>query len=282
MADSDLPIPYSNPVQAFSILEAYMQLGNTPKVADITMQAVNRWPNDMRVLEPLYFLVLKTQSEKWLNLFAGQLLRSIAVCNDPDELYQTMYKCFMVSRPDLAWAIYNRIAEINPQHPALYMSIVRYGDKWFRYRKISLDIPATRQDDTIDLKPFFILGKFLPHEKKTLDSIPHGYELAVADPTAVRKKYLKQAIEKFHEYEDRATPGEGLSLDMQYLYAYALEMDARTDLARAVLENIQKQHPAEKKRVRIALSEMYERKGNWIKVYETLRTYLLIHVLFYF
>ena len=278
MVDSDIKVPYNDPVQAFSILEAYMQLDRVPRVADITLQSVSRWPLDMRALEPLYFMAIKRGNATWENRFAEHLLRCTAACNNPDVLYETIYKCFALSRPDLAWAVFEHIRNIDPQHPTIYMIPAKYGHKWFVFRKRRLGIPATQPSETINLKPFFILGHYLPQWKDILSPIPYGEELSESNPTPARKQFLKKAITLFENKSKTAQAGNSsepaLTLDMQYLYALALEMNARIDLAKKQLQNIVEQYPAEKDNVRIMLSEIYERKGDWINVYENLRTYL--------
>ncbi len=270
MSGSDIEIPYNNPVQALSILEAYMNLNRAPKVADITLQAITRWPRDIRILEPLFFMAVKRGGGEWEDRFSQHLLRTLTVHDNPDQLYETLYKCFALSRPDLAWAIYRRIRTIDPTHPSLAMSVAKYGHKWFAFRKRRLGIPSGTAAETLDLKPFFLLAQWFPEWQRVAANIPHGDTLAVSDTTPPRKRFLAESIRDFEPREQR---GE-LSLDMQYLYALALEMSGRIDLARQQLESIVERDPDEKESARIVLSEMCERKGDWISVYETLRTYL--------
>jgi len=270
MASSDIEIPYNDPVQALSILEAYMNLDRAPKVADIALQAVSHWPTDMRVLEPLYFMAIKRGGGEWEERFASHLLRAIAVFDNPDLLFETLYKCFSLTRPDLAWAVYRRIEALDATHPALAMSIAKYGHQWFAFRKRRLGIPAGQPTEALDLKPFFLLGQQFPEWQRITANIPAGMALAAADPTPARKQYLSRAIDAFAAREKEGV----LSLDMQYLYALALEMSGRVDLAKHQLQRIVDRNPEEKESVRIVLSEIYERKGDWINVYETLRDYL--------
>ncbi len=270
MTASDVEIPYNNPVQALSILEAYMNLNRAPKVADITLQAMARWPQDIRILEPLFFMAVKREGGEWEDRFGQHLLRTLAVHNNPDQLYETLYKCFALSRPDLAWAIHRRIRAIDPTHPSLGMSIAKYGHKWFAFRKRRLGMPAATSTETFDLKPFYILAQWFPAWKQVADIVPHGEDLCAAETTPSRKHYLAEAVRDFARH---AADGR-LSLDMQYLYVLALEMNGRIDLARRQLDRIVEQHPEEKEAAHVVLSEVYERKGDWISVYETLRTYL--------
>jgi tetratricopeptide (TPR) repeat protein len=150
------------------------------------------------------------------------------------------------------------------------MSIARYGHKWFLFRKRWLGIGAAQADETIDLTPFFLLGRILPGWDAIRNQIPDGERLAGGDVVEERKAALQNALESFD-----AQQRDGLlSLDMQYLHALALEMSGRIDLAKAELERIVELYPEEQDASMILLSEMYERKGDWIRVYEELRTYL--------
>ncbi len=270
MAASDIEIPYHDPVQALSILEAYMNLNRAPKVADITLQAITRWPRDIRILEPLFFMAVKRGGGEWEDRFGQHLLRTLTVHDNPDQLYETLYKCFKLSRPDLAWAIYRRIHELDPTHPSLAMGVAKYGHQWFAFRKRRLGIPAATSGETIDLKPLFLAAQWFPEWERIASDIPHGAALCVEATTPVRKRFLAEAVENFRPREKE----NALTLDMQYLYVLALEMSGRVDLARQQLERIVERYPEEKEAARVVLSEVYERKGDWINVYETLRTYL--------
>jgi tetratricopeptide (TPR) repeat protein len=151
-----------------------------------------------------------------------------------------------------------------------------YGNKWFVFRKRRMGIPAAHPSETINLKPFFIPGHYLPQWNEVLEHIPYGNELSDTNTIPARKQFLEKAITLFEnkEEENSNSSDHSLSLDMQYLYAQALEMKSRIDLAKKQLEYIVKHHPSEKEIAHVMLSEIYERKGDWINVYETLRTYL--------
>lgn len=270
MAATDVRIPYDDPVQAFSILEAFMHLNNVPRVAGITLEVLGRLPDDPRLLEPLYFMTLQSGAE-WETRFRDHLLRTLPGIGEPETLYEMLYKCFDLARPDLAWRIYRRIAEIDPDHPLLHMAAVEYGARWFVFRRHYLGLPAGNARETIDLKPFYILGSMLPEWRELTQSVPLGALFAVADTVPVRKALLQQCIPGFAAREQLEMP----PVDLQYLHAQALERAGRLDLARAKLDAIVSQYPQEAEAARELLAEMYERKGSWVQVYETLRTYLL-------
>ncbi len=270
MAATDVRIPYDDPVQAFSILEAFMHLNNVPRVAEISLEVLGRHPDDARLLEPFYFMALQSGAE-WETRFRDHLLRTLPGIGTPATLYELLYKCFALARPDLAWRIYRRIAELDPDHPVLHLAAVEYGARWFVFRLHYLGLPAGNTRETIDLKPFYILGAMLPGWRDLAQAVPLGGTLAVADTVPVRKALLQQAIAGFAAREQLEVP----PIDLRYLHAQALERAARLDLARAKLDAIVHDHPQETEAARERLAEMYERKGAWVQVYETLRTYLL-------
>jgi exosortase/archaeosortase family protein len=270
MAATDAPVPYLDPLQAFSILEAQMNLDNTPRVAALTLEALSRWPDDSRLLEPLYFMAIRDRGD-WESRFGTHLLRILPSIPSPVIIYKLFDKCFRLARPDLAWTLYHRIVQIDPEHPLLLMAAVEYGHRWFVFRRHHIGMPADSVTGTIDLKPNYRLGTILPDWEPYTRRIPLGMELSTRDTVPVRKAFLHKAIGIFSE-RDRQ---HSLTTDLQYIYAHALEISGRLDLARALLDTVVEREPGESASVRELYSEMLERKGAWMQVYETLRNLLL-------
>ncbi len=271
IADSDTPEPYRLPEPAFAAIEAHMNLDDTPVVAKLTSAAMAKWPTDPRALEPLYYLTLKRPDSVWEGRFALHLRHCGAVMEDVDLLYSLLDKCFELGRADLAWLIHHRIAAIDPEHPALAMAAVRHGSQWFHFRRRALGIPAPTATTTLDLRPYFWAGHAFRAWGPLVASVPWGRELATANTLPIRQRLLRLALQQFADRRDR----DALSLPMLYLYAHALEIDNQRDASRRELERIALQIPAEQRNVRVALSEMDERAGNWQGVYESLREYAL-------
>ncbi len=270
MRGTDLRVPYHDPAQAFSLMEAYMQLDNVPRVAALTLEVMEHWPDDVRLLEPLYFLVLRRHAKSWEDRFAAQLHRTLGSMQAPDPLYELLYKCFDLARPDLGWAVYRRIEQIDPEHPALPMAVAIYGHRWYRVRKRRMGMPSASPTDLVSLKPYLLLTREMPAWRGLLDWVPAGRDLLAPDVTDTRKAYLQRALTQFASRK-RAHP---LSLDMHYLYVRALEMDGQINQAKRELSTIVAAHATEAESARIVLSRLYERKGDWINVYETLYDYL--------
>lgn len=266
---SDLKGDYTEPVEALSATEAYMNLNEVPVVAGMVLQAMTDWPLDLRILEPLFFLAVKRSRGEWETHFAKHLVRSVNATRDPDRIYPLFERCFELSRPDLAWFLFRRIRELDPEHPALSLVLSRYGHKWFQFRKRFLGFPAGRARDTMNVSTLFLVGRCSRAWQAWCRLIPSADMLSATDTLAARKQQLREALARF---DARGAKGR-LSLVMHYEYVYALEMAGEVDGARQELQRLSALHPAEKHRARVCLSEIYERKADWQNVYETLRGY---------
>ncbi len=270
IADSDPQTSYTSPAQAFSALEAYMNLNDTPTVAEMTRNAIKAWPDDPRILEPLFFMAQKQLDGQWQDRFASRLVHCIQIMDNPDELYKLFNKCFQLARPDLAWLVYHRISDIDPSHPTLSMSAVHYGDNWFIFRKGQLSIKSLFSDETISIKPFFIFGRILPAWRPFCDRVPLGLELSAEPNIAFREEALQSALREFQKRDEEGN----LSLPMRYEYVQALEMTGNMAKARDQLSYISSKHPEEQERTIVFLSGIYEHQNDWQSVYELLREYM--------
>lgn len=268
IASSDLLIPHADSASAYSAMEAGMNLDQTPRVASLTLQALAAWPTDPRVLEPLFFMALKRKEKMdWESRFSGHLLRCLPLMDNPDAIQELFDKCFRLSRPDLGWAIYRRLAQLDRTHPALALCAARHGDRWFVFRNVFLSTPAADPDIVTDLRAFFRMGESLASLRPLSRSAPLLRELAVADTAPVRKRFLKAALTEFRERESRGT----LSLTMHYEYVKALEMAGDIPSAKRVLARLTAEHPEMADRNTLLQSELFERLNDWQNVYETLR-----------
>ncbi len=270
ITQSDSKTNFKDPSHAFSALEAYMNLNKTPVVAQMTRDAIQNWPDDPRMLEPLFFMALKQIDVQWEDRFASHLTQCIGVTTNIDMLYKWFPKCFQLARPDLAWQIYRKIEEIDRDHPALLMSALRYGDNWFSFRKNRLGIKSLFSDEIVDIKPFFLLGRISSRWHSLCKTIPLGTELATDPNVAFRQKCIETVLREFQKREE----SKSLSTPMRYEYAYALDTSGYAEKARDLLSKISAENPGEKEKEQIILSEFYESRGDWQTVYEILRKYL--------
>jgi len=269
IAATDLRIPFEDPVQAFSAIEAYMNLNQSSVVARMALDALARWPDDPRLMEPLFFLALKHYQEEWEVRFSDHLLGTVRRSNDPDALFGLIGRCFQLARPDLAWRICERIRRIDPRHPGCLMAAAQHGEHWFTFRRQWAGFPYRAPTDRVDLRPFFRLGLDLAGWRARCRSVPFGRDLLRGPVVDARRRCLHEALENFIFREQEC----GLTLPLQYLLVRALEMDDDIEGARRRLEFIATQFPEEKEKTRIILSEIHEREADWSRVYEILREY---------
>lgn len=269
IASSDSGEPYADPVQAFCVIEACMNLNRAERLAEITLQSQQRWPEDPRILEPMFLLALREGPGTWEERFGAHLRRCARANPDLEILLRVFDKCFQLARPDLAWDLFEKLNAADPSNPALLLQVVRYADAWFTFRKRWLGMSAPLPTETVDLRPQYLAGAFLHEWSSVQARIPLGGELAVPDTAAVRKRYLDAALAEFGR---RDAAGQ-LPVSRQYDYVTALEIAGRTEEARALLQRIAEAHPERTENNRLFLSEILERKRDWPAVYETLREY---------
>lgn len=268
IAGTDAPEPYSLPEPAFAAIEAFMNLDRTPEVARLTLEALQHWPADTRVLEPLFYMSVKRAESEWEARFAAHLRRCASGMQSVDSLYALLDKCVELGRPDLAWHLYRRMQALDPTHPALSMTLVRYGDQWFAFRRRTLGMPSPTPLNTVDLRPYFLAARYFSGWRSVRAAVPEGEAFAVSDTVPMRRRNLDLALAAFETHRAHGA----LSLPMLYLQAYAFEMAGRTAESRKALQEIARRFPEEALAVRIALSESYERARDSQGVYETLRT----------
>jgi exosortase len=268
IAKADIRTPFSVSEQAMSAAEAYMNMNSVPFVADIAMSAIRQWPDDPRVLEPLFFMATKRGSE-WEDRFSAHLRRCLPGMTDPDRLYDLFDKCFSLLRPDLAWTVFGRLNQESPGHPYADLTIARYGHLWFTFGKRHVGVEAASEQDGINLNELYALGCHIPAWRDLCGLVPEGMLLSAPDVMPFRKAALARARTKFEKLD----VGTNLSIPMLYAYISVLEIDGDVDTARARLEKMALEHPAESERARVVLSEIYERHADWEGVYETLRQY---------
>ncbi len=269
ISDSDIKQPYEKLVPAMSAVEAYMNINDISNVSIMTLQAVKKWPYDIRVLEPLFFLSIKHTNPKWETLFSRQLVRSVNRCQDQDVIYPLFERCFQLQRPDMAWFLYWRIEKIDSQSPILPFVVAKYGSAWFRFRKQNLKFPTSNIHDEINIIPFIQVGALFNYYHPWLKEIPFVNELSNTNVIAFRKEQMDEAVTRFAEYKKE----NKLSLAMHYVYVDALEISGSFERATEELAGIAEKYPEQKDSTKFRLSKIYEDRGDWQNVYETLRPY---------
>jgi|GEM_PF-1114679 len=267
IADSDIQLGYVDPVQSLCAMEAYMNLNNTPVLASMLRDALASWPEDPRILEPLFFMAMKPGNEEWERRFSSHFTKCVLEMKDAEALSALFGKCFQLIRPDLAWLLYKRIEAIDPLNPSLHLCAATYGDSWFVFRKRFLGITSPSDEEKTDIRFFFLLTTSFKAWNELFNQVPLSKELAVADTGKARRFFLEKALK---EFEKRSRNGI-LNTAMQYDYARAFEMSGHAEKAVETINGISAARPDLEEYDTAVISEIYERMGDWQSVYETLR-----------
>ena len=270
MTRSASPHPYREAAPALAVIEAHMNYNNTAVVAEMTLNLLERWPDDPRLIEPLYFMALKRINTEWEQLFANHLKLLASSLDDIDALYGLLPRCFSIGRADLAWHLMMRIRELDGDHPYLPMAVSRFGAEWFKIRTAVLGLPASENFAMTDISPFMRLAGKFPLWQPMVGVIPYGAEITgTRDLVELRRKVNDEAIRRFAQRHAHRR----LSIEAVYEYVHALERAGRRDEAIQVLDILEQEHSGEALRSRLTRSELYERAADWQNVYETLRSY---------
>lgn len=267
IASSDRKLAYRDPVQILCAAEAAMNLNHSTEVATLTEEALRQWPDDARMLEPLFYLAAKQPGTVWEDRFTRTLTKSLRRMTQPDEIYELFDKCFSLGRPDLAWLVHLRLAQVDATHPGLPLSVARHGGEWGSFRTRTLGMDAPHATDRTDLMPFLSLSRNVTPWRDLWHQIPQASLLDEPDTVPARKRALDLALATF---SSRAH-GVGLSLTMQYAYSEAMEMAGDLSGATQQLARTAAAFPTEAVHTTLLLSEIHERHGDWETLYEILR-----------
>jgi tetratricopeptide (TPR) repeat protein len=260
---------YNDPDECFAAAEANMNNGNVEVSGGIASQAMAKWPTDTRLIDLLFFLTLRRPDTEWEKNFTRHFLQCINSMDEPDRVFGLIGKAFELARPDLGWAAYARIAQLDPRHPCLFLIPAYYGEEWFAVRSYSINLGAQGDRDKSDIRPMFLIGLCMDSWMQACASVPHGAELSGSDTRTFRKRMLDTALAQFKERDAR----ESLSLAMHREYVNALEMTGTPRMALAHLSRMLSLYPDQADNITVIRSEILERTGAWPSVYETLKDY---------
>jgi exosortase/archaeosortase family protein len=260
--------PHFSPTSALAAAEAFMNLSLTPDVARVTLESIQRWPYDPRWLDPLFYMFIK-RGDPWEKHFGEHLIRCAKVMTRTEELAPLFEKCFQMSRPDLAWYVYDRLNEVDPSSPVLAMSLAQHANAWVRFQKRFLGFPSPVETETIDILPYLRLARQLPDWRPLLPAIPAHADLLAGDAAHNPERWRQKALDGFLAREQAGT----LTLELQYAFIRLLDQMDRLPDVRKRLEALSAAIPSTARQNQVLLSEVLERHGDWVGVYETLRAY---------
>jgi len=268
ISKADRDQPYEEAYQALIALYANQQIRNPAGVAQIMNQAMKSWPDDVRFLPDLFRLVAARQGGGWDALFEHNLLANLEGMS-AEHLAQALDFCWRILRPGLAWTVYLQLQRVDPHEPALMMSAVQYGNRWFRFNRHRLGVRAESAAGSLDLRPLMNMLKDVTYVRTLKSEIPLADELAGGFDSKLRTRYLELCLAELARRDKAGT----LTLRLERLYSQALVMSGKFDEAHARLDMTLSRHPGLEGYIRLQHALIYDRQGKWQKSYEELRSY---------
>lgn len=249
-------------------VQAHLHMRNIARAAEIMKEVVALHPGDPRFLSSLFSLAMSQQGGRWETMFADNLIANLGKLN-ADRLASYIDYAFRLSRADLAWLAWLSLRERDPADPALYLSLARFHDMWFMFRKHTLSIEAESAAQRIDLRRFYQATGDLAPFKALWDHVPEAVSVAGARG---REGRMEQLDRFFAEIDKRAAEGT-LNERMEMSVAPALGLAGRYEEAHAKLRELEERYPEKKRDILYQRAVFQNQQVRWQALYETMVAY---------
>ncbi len=184
--------PYDDVNQAIIAVHAHYQVNHLVGMARILKQAMEKWPGETGFIEYLAAMAIARPGSSWEDLFATRMKTCVRALN-PDQMSSLIDGSFRINRPDLAWLVYNRLASVDPSHPALSLAVAQFGNVWFVFRKHYAGLPAQSEYETVDLGRFYFARRGWPEAPPAPDPWAASSAMRARSQNAVLKKMAGKA-----------------------------------------------------------------------------------------
>ncbi len=261
-------VRYADIGPALVAVQAHLHTRDVARAAEIMRDVVREHPNDPRFLSSLFSLAMSGQGGSWEEMFADNLTENLAKLN-ADRLASYIDYAFRLSRADLAWLAWLSLRQRDPSDPALYLSLARFHDLWFVFRKHALSIEAESAAQRIDLRSFYQATGDLKPFKALWDRVPEAVSVAGSRGREGRNEYLDLF---FEEIDKRAKEGS-LNERMELSVAPALGLAGRYKDAHAKLKEMEERYPEKKRDILYQRAVFQNEQGRWQSLYETMVAY---------
>jgi exosortase len=268
IADCDSPVPYQQLPHALLSVHANVRVNDLRAAAEVLENVMQRWPNHPLCLSSLFSLAVKRPGGPWEGRFADNLIANLDVL-DSDLLASHIAYAFQLTRPDLAWVVYARLQKLDPDDPALFMTLARFADVWFTFRRLHVGVAGGVAQDEVNLRALCLLTLDKEPFRSFWKLVPMAEELVSAPVTEIRQKSLQRCLE---ELARREQAGQ-LALRMEMLYPSALAMLGRFDEAHSRLDRIAEKYPDQREEVLLQHAMFFDQQGRWQDSYETIVKY---------
>ncbi len=261
-------VRYSDIGPALVAVQAHLHIRNVARAAEIMKDVVLDHPTDPRFLSSLFSLAMSESGGQWEEMFATNLAENLPKLN-ADRLASYIDYGFRLSRPDLAWLAWLALRRQDATDPALYLSLGRFHEMWFMFRKHSLSIEAESATKRIDLSRFYQATGDLEPFKAFWSHVPEAKTVAGSRGREGRTRYLDLF---FAEIDRRASEGT-LNERMELSVAPALGLAGRYKEAHAKLKEMEERYPEKKRDILYQRAVFQSQQGRWHDLYETMVAY---------
>lgn len=269
IAKADLDRPYAELYQALIALRANQQVNNLSGLLRVMEQALKIWPDDPRLMGPLFEIASRRPGGEWLVRFERNFRSNIGrLAVDP--LAAAAGYGWRLMRPDLAWVAQVYFNRVSPDDPELLLAPARYGQIWTRFRCRQLGIQADSEERTIDLAPvlrLFEKTRPISDFRRRIPMIEEEGKSAMNRTGA--HLYLEKALAALEKRESKEALGERY----MRLYPMILAMLGRYDEAHERLDRMAAAYPGRIADVLLQHAVFYDQQTKWQKSYEILGDY---------
>jgi len=265
---SDHDAPYQEFYTALIALYANLQRDNLSGLMRTMRQTLVKWPDDPRLLGPLFEIAVRRPAGDWEQHFAENLHANLGQLQ-ADGLAAAAGYCWRLGRPDLAWQAYLHLARRSPQDPDLIIAPVQFASGWTEFRRHSMGIPADEEGSTINIRPVLDFLQGLDLVTGIRGRIPQ-YALTAQELTGKTQQQILEA--GLAELARREAEGP-LPIRLQRLYPTVLARLGRYDEAHDRLDRMMVALPELEAEILLQHAVFYNEQQRWPQSYETLQAY---------
>lgn len=259
-------LPYKDITQALIAINAHLKMRDYRSASQSLRRTLEKWQSEPCLLGVLFDIAIVQPDAGW-----EKTIETIIETNlhklDSDHLATYMARCFAINRPDMSWRIFKQLHKLDPNDPALWLTAARFGDVWFTIRRKDWQLESSIPNETIDLRPFYLLTRESPFFSSFWKHVPLCSELGSGDIEKLKQKYLTKCLT---ELENRRKNGK-ISERMELMFPMVYMMLGRDNDAERFLDDIASKYPAKQDGVLFQKATLYDRAGRWDESYECLR-----------
>ncbi len=265
-ATDQVRIPYRRAAPAAVMIRAHLRSGNLARASRLLGEAMEQWPDDPQFLGSLFNLALQDPGGPWEERFAG-VFKAVIERMGIDTQALLLQQAFTLLRPDLGWLAWAHLESRDPDDPTLMLTVARFADAWFTFRRRNLGLSASDRNTTIDLRPLVRQMEGLPPFRSLFEQVPFKTELAAPDWERFRDRCMARCLEEFGRRQADGTLGDRLKRQ----YPAVLAMAGRYEDAHAAIDRLKDDYPEDADEWVLRHAMLFEQQGRWQDCYEQLQ-----------